>query len=317
MVNIQKRTATALIAIIQLVVTMCHAQDYNFSGVLTDIFVPATEMWTPGYTFKQTCGRLVAHNSNAITTDLLEAGYLLKSSLPKFTQSWTLSAKVTIPFSAEALPSGTPSTDEFAEIGIACFFKGYAFPGGLQVYPSDISPTRVAICEAFTSTGEVFAQQGEVPYGNESATVCIRFNSTNKVLQFFANGTLLMDIDIAADGQHSSPHELAWSMTDNDEFQIGVFANSQHYPVSPEAPLQLDDFTFHIDGQAPTSPPTLAVNRNAVELECTGKPAQRHELQASENLTNWFTIQSFYGTGGTTRIPVSSDATNVFFRIRP
>jgi hypothetical protein len=35
-----------------------------------------------------------------------------------------------------------------------------------------------------------------------SATVTMGYNSTNKVLQFYANGKMLLDLEIAADGQH-------------------------------------------------------------------------------------------------------------------
>ena len=309
-----KNLISLLTAIPVVAASICQAQDYGFSGAFTNLFVNAVQ--DGSYTFKQTCGRMIAHNSN-VSGPAASVAYLLKSGLPKFNQSWSLSARVTIPFSAQGLPGGSPFTEEYAEIGIGCVFGRMNFGGGLQVYPSGDLYPRVVLCETSTNGVEVFDGQGDFPFTEETVTVGVRYNSTNKALQFYADGKMLMDLDIAADGQNNSPRQLDWGMNANSVFQIVIFANSENYPVSSEVPLQMDDFSFHIDGQAPTNSPTLAINRNAVELECTGRLGQLYELQMSDNLTNWFTFRSFFGSGGLARVPVSADLGGAFYRIRP
>jgi hypothetical protein len=300
-------------AIQMSVALLCHAQDYDFSGTFTNLFMDA---FSDGdYTFVQTCGRMIAHNGNTIGADA-NRGYFLKTGLPTSSQSWSLSAKLTIPYPAEGMTGGNPSADAYAEVGIGCLFGQNHFGGGLQVEPPWASK-RLVLSEISTEGDEVFDTQGDSPYTEESATVTMRYNSTNKVLQFYANGKMLLDLDIVADGQHHSPRELNWGMKADSVFQIAFFANSENYAISPHVPLQLDNFSFHIDDQPPTRIPDLAINRKAVELECTGIPGQIYEIQVSDDFNNWFTIQTYFGTGGLVRIPVSADSDRLFYRIKP
>jgi hypothetical protein len=63
--------------------------------------------------------------------------------------------------------------------------------------------------------------------------------------------------------------------------------------------------------------PDQAINRKAVELECTGIPGQIYEIQVSDGFNNWFTVQTFFGTGGLVRIPVSADSDKTSASTRP
>ena len=292
---------------------LASAQDYDFSGRFTNLFTSIS--WEGSYAFNQACGRMIAHNSNISGPKALRA-YQLTTGMPAFNQSWSLSARVTIPYSAEGLPGGSPFTEEYAEIGIGCVFGQKNFGGGLQVQPAGDVSQRLVLCELFTNRVEVFQGEGEFPTLEESVNLSIRYDSNTKVLAFYSGGKRIMDLDIAADGQDNSPRRLDWGMQAGSVFQIAIFASSENYPVSPEVPLQMDDFSFHMDGQPPSATPTLSIARKAVELQYTGSIGQRYEIQMSCDLTNWFTIQSVFGTGGVANVPILADMDNASYRVK-
>lgn len=255
------------------------------------------------------------HNSNTLGQANSE-GYLLKSGLPTFAQSWSLSAKVTIPLAAEGLPSSFLPIESYTEVGVACFFGGNAFSFGLQVETNGAPITREVLAEVTRDGTESFDGQGNVATTKETVTLLIRYNSTNRLLQAYADGKQVLDLDIAADGTNNSTRVLDWGMTAQSVFQIAFFANSSNYKVAQDCPLQLDDFSLHIEGAPIVQPPALNISRQAVVVAAIGNPAQKYELQQSDNMADWITTATIYGTGGALQIPVSADTTNCFFRLK-
>jgi len=288
------------------------AQDYNFSGNLASLF---NRINPSANVFEQRYGRLAYHNSNTVA-ELNTEGYTLKTNLPTYSQSWSLSAKVTIPLAAEGLPGGGLPTESFTEVGIACLSGGNALALGLQVYPSGSPVTRAVLAEMMQNGNELFDGQGDMPTTQETTTLLLRYNSTNRLLTAYSDGNKVFDLDSAADGTNSSTRVLDWGMTSQSVFQIAVFANSSNYKVAKDTPIQVDDFSFHIDGTASPTPGTITISQRAILLGTVGKPAQRYELQQSDNNQDWITVSTIYGTGGVVQIPLSADTTNAFFKLK-
>ena len=287
------------------------AQDYNFSGNLGFLFNRAGDTVN---VFEQRYGRMCYHNSNSVGQDNNE-GYTLKTNLPTFTQSWSLSAKVTIPLAAEGLPIGSLPIESYAEISVGCLYGGNTFGIGLQVEPGGSPVTRLVMAETSSQHQEFFNGQGDTVNDRETVTLMIRYDSTKRLLTAYSDGKPIFDLDIAADGTNNSTRVLDWGMNLQSSFQIAFLATTSNYKVAKERPLQLDDFSFHIDG-SPLTSPTLSISTQAVALGAVGNPAQRYEIQQSDNLEDWITTSTLYGTGGALQIPVAADTTNCFFRLR-
>jgi len=306
-----RRFACIVIAVLGGMV-VGKAQDYSFNGVLADLFTPAFA--EGAYTFEQECGRMVAHNSGVRGPSAFR-GYFLKDTKPTRDQSWTLSARLTIPLAVDA-PGGAPGAEEYAEVGIGCLVNGHNFVGGLEVHPQQQADPRRVVCETSINGEEVFDGEGRLPTTEESVTVSIRYDHVTRVLRFYAGGIMLFDLDIAADGQNHVSRAVDWGMTAGSQFQIAVFANSENFPVFAETPLQLDDFSFHLDGDPGPGGPTLTINTQAINLEFTGEVGRRYEIQRSCDARTWSTLFSVFGTGGLTRVPLTADTGQALYRVR-
>jgi len=288
------------------------AQDYNFSGNLNLLF---ERSGAPVNVFEQRYGRMCYHNGNTVG-ELSTEGYILKTGLPTFDQSWSLSAKVTIPLAAEGLATGSASPEQFTEIGVACLFGDQSLSLGLQVYPTGVPVTRAVLAEVMRDGQEFFDRQGDAPTSQETVVLLLRYDSPKRLLQAFADGKPVFDLDIAAGDADYSSRVMDWGMQAQSEFKIAIFANSQDYKVAKDMPLQLDDFSFHIDGTTQPATPTVAISKQAVLLQATGNPAQSYEIQQSDNLVDWITTMTIYGTGGALQVPVSADAASSYFRLK-
>lgn len=295
------------------------AADYNFSG---DFGAQFTRVINQSKFFGQKAGRAIYHNSDVSGPDNTE-GFSWNGIQPRADQSWTFSADVTIPLLAERTVTVAGEDPEiYAEIGIGCVFgssDGPNFGAGLQQGHQGDSHQRIVISETYNNEGEELFDPypdvngiGELATTAETIRVTITYNAATHTLSTLVGNRVLFSVDIEdADAASGSSNQTDWGMAANDVFTLFIFGTSENYPVAANRPLQIDNLSFSlVDGAS--SPLSLTISQRALELNLTGSESGVPvEIQTSEDLTNWFTIQTKLESG---KSYVPADDKSVFFR---
>lgn len=239
---------------------------------------------------------------------------------PRADQSWILSADLTIPLLARReLAVGGVDPEIHAEIGIACLFGNSNFGAGLQQGFLSDSLKRVVISETQTDGDELFDPFpdvngiGELLTNNESVRITIYYNAVTHTLSTIVGDEVLFSVDIEnSDSASGSSNQADWGMAESDTFNIAIFGSSENYPVAANRPLQLDNLSFSVIGEA--GPPlSLEVSKSALELNIENNSSKSPaEIQASSNMADWYTIQTKFGNG---KLYVPADNGSEFFRV--
>jgi hypothetical protein len=219
---------------------------YDFSGTLSSYF----NVWfddDPPSTAGQDGGVLRFHSQGeSIDDGDVSEGYLSKTTLPRYDQSWSVQIEATVPQGLDAT-SSNPSNETYVGAGLVVSIpkpNGAMLEFGafldVQHYASGLE--RFYNAEYAYSTEddwiEYLEDQGMQGTADVSGLLGIRFDAATKVLTAYNSQGDWWSIDIDADGVTD------WNMTDSNTFQIGIGFTAANWTIPVNLAATLDDFEF-------------------------------------------------------------------------
>ncbi len=220
---------------------------YDFSGTLSSYF----NVWfddDPPSTAEQTNGVLRFHTQgDLIAPDDVSEGYLSKTTLPRYDQSWSAEITATLPLGLSGTSDG-PSDETYVGAGLVVFIPRpngamLTFNAFMELQHLASGLERIYNGEYALSTEdnyfEYLEDEGVQGTADVSGLLGIRFDAATKILTAYNSQGDWWSIDIDAAGVTD------WNMTDSDTFRIGIGFTAANWtiPDNLDAPT-LDDFSF-------------------------------------------------------------------------
>ena len=218
--------------------------DYDFSGTLTDHFVPLFPNPNSTITQNDVADQLEYSAPGGDLSEENGTGVEHINFQPRYDQSWRAGVDVTLPASYDssflATNPANPNNDNdtWIELGILAFTSFddmEVFSSALELILDGAGVIRRNV----SSHHDINGASNRVPTTAVSTRLTLEFNSNSKVLDAYAGNTLLHSANISDAGSD-------WQMSDDDTFRIAIFGSTGYQEVTADNPLIHDNFTAQI-----------------------------------------------------------------------